>query len=253
MLKKVLTQAAAVLLIAGTALVLAACGGGGGSEAAGPVAAVPAKPAPDSSPTPPAPSSGFADSEILALADSTNLSSSGYPWNGRFAGVVKRWILPIPVKTNGEIRAVPAMDAIEAKLGFTVFDRTSIAAADEATITRGIVFRQGTSFLPAGANPQSFCANVSDAPFSGGWSASLSAPAELKGRMYVNLDNPQCVASADTVIHELGHAMGLGTHFKGFGDDDGAIGPRFWSVLTTLYANPIGTPKASVVVKQTKN
>ena len=70
--------------------------------------------------------------------------------------------------------------------------------------------------------------------------------------MYVNLDNPQCVANADIVIHELGHAMGLGTHFRS-GDNDGAIGPRFWSVLATLYTNPIGTPKASVVVKQIKN
>ncbi|WP_156909438.1 hypothetical protein [Ottowia thiooxydans] len=72
------------------------------------------------------------------------------------------------------------MDAIEAKLGFTVFDRTSLANADETTITRGLVFRQGTSYLPVGGNPRSFCANVSDAPLSGGWSASMKASVVVK-------------------------------------------------------------------------
>lgn len=266
MKKTVFTRAAALVFMGSTALVLTACGGGGGGGGvAGPVARLPSTPAATTPTTPattevpattepvaPAASSGPTDAEILNLADSTNLSSSGYPWNGRFAGVVKRWNLPIPVKTNGEPRAVPAMDAIEAKLGFVVFDRTSIESADETTITRGIVFRQGTAYLPAGANPQSFCGNVSDAPFGGGWSASLLSPGELTGRMYVNLDNPQCTASADIVIHELGHALGMGAHFAGFGDDD-AIGPAFWPVLATLYANPSGTPKASVVVKQVSN
>ncbi|MCW5234993.1 hypothetical protein D5047_01045 [Verminephrobacter eiseniae] len=105
---------------------------------------------------------------------------------------MKRWTLPIPAKTNGEPRAVPAMDAIEAKLGFVVFDRTSIAATDEAAITRGIVFRQGTSCLPAGANPQAYCANVSRVPNDGSWpSTFLFAPGEISARLYVNLDNPQ--------------------------------------------------------------
>ncbi|MCW5234992.1 zinc metalloprotease [Verminephrobacter eiseniae] len=57
----------------------------------------------------------------------------------------------------------------------------------------------------------------------------------------------------EIVIHEVGHALGLGAHFKGFGDSDGPIGTAFWPVLATLYANPIGTPKASVVVKQVNN
>ncbi|WP_156909434.1 hypothetical protein [Ottowia thiooxydans] len=248
------------MVLLSAALVLAACGGGGDGGSAEPVAPTPTTPTtpgglPPPEPATPVAPAGTTAAEILALADATNLAGTSYPWNGRFAGMVKRWRLPIPVKTNGEARAVPAMDAIEAKLGFTVFDRTSLANADETTITRGLVFRQGTSYLPVGGNPRSFCANVSDAPLSGGWSASMVSPGELTGRIYVNLDNPQCVADAEIVIHEIGHAMGLATHFKGFGgeDDDGAIGPEFWPVLATLYANPIGTPKASVVVKQIKD
>ena len=187
---------------------------------------------------------------ILGFLDTTNISSAGFPWNGKFAGVDKRWKLPIPVKINGETRAAPAMDALEAKLGYVIFDRTSLANVSESAITRGVIFKQGTSYLPAGANPQSYCANVSDAPNSGGWPAnSLVAPGELSARLYVNLDNPQCIASADIVIHEIGHSMGLGSHFQGFGNPD-AISQDFYTVLATLYANPIGTPRASMTVKQ---
>jgi hypothetical protein len=261
MKKTVFGRAVALVFLAGTALVLTACGGGGSDGGSStPVATAPEITTPVTGPTttpepsaPVVPTPAVADAEVLVLADATNLSSSGFPWNGRFAGVGKRWILPIPVKTNGEPRAVPAMDAIEAKLGYVVFDRTSIAAADDVTITRGIVFRQGASYLPAGANPQSYCANVARAPLEGGYpSTFMFAPGEISARLYVNLDNPRCTASADIVIHELGHALGMGAHFAGFGDDD-AIGPAFWPVLATLYANPIGTPKTSVVVKQVKN
>ncbi len=230
-----LTMNTSLLALCLTTL-LTACGGGG-SDA--------------QTPTPAGPSA--ADTRLLAYLDTANLSSVGVPWNGQFAGVAKRWSLPIPVKTNGEARAVPAMDAIEARLGAVVFDRTSIANADEAAVTRGIVFRQGTSYLPAGGNPQAYCANVSNAPFSGSWPpGSLRATGELSARLYVNLDNPQCTAGADIVVHELGHALGLGAHFAGFGDGP-SISDDFWSVLATLYANPIGAPKASVVVKQINN
>jgi hypothetical protein len=261
MKKTVFGRAAALVFSAGTALVLLACGGGGSDGSSpSPVATTPETTTPATNPattpepaTPVATAPSVSDAEVLALADATNIASSGFPWSGRFAGVVKRWTLPIPVKTNGEPRAVPAMDAIEAKLGYVVFDRTSIASADEATITRGLIFRQGTSYLPAGANPQSYCANVARAPFDGGYpSTFMFAPGEISARLYVNLDNPQCTASADIVIHELGHALGMGAHFAGFGDDD-AIGAAFWPVLATLYGNPIGTPKGSVVIKQAKN
>lgn len=253
-------RAVAQVFMAGMALVLTACGGGGGGGSASPAVTTTEATTPATNPattpevvTPVATTPAVPDAEVLALADATNIASSGFPWSGRFAGVVKRWALPIPVKTNGEPRAVPAMDAIEAKLGYIVFDRTSIASADEATITRGLIFRQGTSYLPAGANPQSYCANVARAPFDGSYpSTFMFAPGEISARLYVNLDNPQCTASADIVIHELGHALGMGAHFAGFGDDD-AIGPAFWPVLATLYGNPIGTPKGSVVIKQAKN
>ena len=223
-----------LLLIVAATMVLASCGGGADTPSVTTNSAL--DPA--------------ASAAIIGFLDTSNLASTGFPFNGQYPGVTKRWNLPIPVKTNGEARAAPAMDAIEAKLGYVVFDRTSLANIDEANIVRGVVFRQGTSYLPAGANPQSYCANVSNAPFSGGWPANmLTAPGVLSARCYVNLDNPQCTASADIVIHEIGHALGMAIHFRGFGDGP-AISSDFWNVMATLYANPPGTAKANIVVKQ---
>ena len=224
-----------VLGMVAVAAMLTACGGG---EGAG-----------ESQPNVSAPTS-TSTAAILSYLDTTNVASTGFPFNGQFAGVTKRWNLPIPVKTNGEARAVPAMDAIEAKLGYTVFDRTSIATVADADITRGLVFSKGTSYLPAGANPQSYCANVARAPYEGGWPSNfLQAPGTISAKLYVNLDNPQCTASGDITIHELGHALGFGAHFNAFGGE-APITADFWPVLATLYGNPVGTTKAGIVMKQ---
>jgi hypothetical protein len=223
-------------VLTATLIALSACGGGGGED--------------NNTATQPGAGTGASDTTILGYLDQTNLASTGFPWNGQFAGVVKRWTLPVPVKTNGEARATAAMDAIEAKLGYTVFDRTSIAAVADADITRGLVFSKGTSYLPAGANPQAYCANVARAPYEGGWPSNfLQAPGTISAKLYVNLDNPQCTASGDITIHELGHALGFGAHFAAFGDDD-AITADFWPVLATLYGNAAGTAKANVVIKR---
>jgi hypothetical protein len=214
-----------IFLTMTAAAILTACGGGGNDN------------------TPPT------TTMVLNFAAVTNLDSTGWPWFGAFGGVVKAWTLPIPVKINGEARANPAMDAIESKLGIVVFDRTSLTNIADAAVTRGIVFSKGTSYLPIGANPQSYCANVSVAPNNGDWPQNfLKNQGEISTRVYVNLDNPSCTASSEVAIHELGHALGMLAHFQGFGDGP-SISSAFWSVLATLYSNPIGTPKANVVVK----
>jgi hypothetical protein len=161
------------------------------------------------------------------------------------------------------------MNALEAKLGITLFDRTSIESLpdDGVAFTRGIVFSQGTAYLPPGAAAGSYCANVSGYtngfPHGGFPTGFLSAPGEMakagttvvnagppastSTKLYINLDNPQCTASAFVVIHEFGHALGLGSHFAGFGFDDKSDNQQdFYDVLKTLYSVPPGTAKASI-------
>ena len=148
-------------------------------------------------------------------------------------GVLKRWSLPIPVKTNNEPRAAQAMDAIESRLGATIFDRTSIAGLpdDAALNTRGIFISVGTASGAA-------CGTTV--------SQLQGANAELM-ESRISLDGAACTANVDVTIHEFGHALGMFEHFQNFGEG-GPIGELFWRVLRTIYRNGIGTPAADIVL-----
>lgn len=193
------------------------------------------------------------NAEILITLSSANIDSTGFSWDSsRGAGITKRWNLPIPVKTNGDVRAVAAMNTLEARLGVTMFDRTSIEATPNGSITRGIIFAQGTSFVPPGTtNLNAYCANVASGPNQGSYPSNFynGTTGVINTRLYINLDNSGCIADADVVVHEFGHALGLGAHFSGFGNGP-AISNLFYSDLKTLYANAPGTPKASIVITQ---
>jgi len=187
--------------------------------------------------------------KTLEALNVTNLSSSGFPWNGAAPGLLKRWELPIPVKTGGDSRAIAAIDEIERQLGRVIFDRTSIVNLPDASITRGIIVSVGTAYLPPGtSNPAAYCANASSGPNQGGWPfPAATTRGVMAFRMYVNLDNPFCKADQSIAVHEFGHALGMGVHFEGFGFGP-AISSLFWRVLRTIYANAPGTPAASIVV-----
>ena len=194
--------------------VLAGCGGEG-SDA----------------PAPGASSEDTSDATTRQTLQSTNLDVG--PAGGAAVGTLKRWNLPVPVKTNNDARAVQAMDAIESRLGTTVFDRVSIAALDDNLITRGLI-------VSVGSGPQTpLCGSISP-PQDG-------ATAEMTGVMVISLDSPTCTASVAATIHEFGHTLGVFNHFQNFGDGN-AIGELFWRVLRTIYLNAIGTPAASIVL-----
>jgi hypothetical protein len=211
------------ILAAAAAAVLSGCGGGGGESSAG---------------------SDASDQGTLVALNATNLVIPSAP------GMLKRWDLPIPVKLNGEPRAIAAVDEIERQLGATIFDRTTIAATPNNLITRGLIVSVGTSVGPPGGNPAANCGSVG--PTSTGEtvlppSTVLSNPPLLGGRNFINLDGPQCIATLDVAIHEFGHALGMFLHFQGFGDGP-PISALFWRVLKTIYANPVGTLASNVVL-----
>lgn len=104
-----------IALSAVVAAMLSACGGGGGADVG-----------------------EVTPETVLRNLSSSNIDSTGFPWSpGVGAGITKRWNLLIPVKTNGEARAVTAMNTVEQRLGYTIFDRTSIEATANDAITRG--------------------------------------------------------------------------------------------------------------------
>lgn len=71
--------------------------------------------------------------------------------------------------------------------------------------------------------------------------------------LYVHIGSTQCQNEIrlDLVIHEVGHALGLGGHFQGFGFGP-AIDGNFWNILNSLYKSPIGSNENEIEFKQIK-
>jgi hypothetical protein len=185
----------------------------------------------------------------------TNLNTRNFPWLAWVAeGKLKRWDYvndgPIPVKLNSSALAESAVDAIEAKLGKVIFDRTSIGTTPDELIIRGIIVSEGTTVSPNGIVTKSTCGNVSKAPGMTAYPPHFyNDTGRINTKLYVNLSSPKCTATLDVAIHEFGHALGMGKHFVGFGIGD-AIDVNFWNVLYNIYINDIGTTKEDLVIRQ---
>lgn len=183
----------------------------------------------------------------------TNLSTFNSPWLAWVAeGKLKRWDYendgPIPVKFNNVALAENAADAIEAKLGEVIFDRTSIANTPDELVTRGIIVSEGTTADSFGMIAG--CGNVSKAPGLTAYPSQFyDDTGRINTKLYVNLSSPKCTATLDVAIHEFGHALGMGKHFAGFGTGD-AIDVNFWNVLYNLYSNDIGAAKEDLLIQQ---
>jgi len=198
------------------------------------------------------------DGQVVADMTSSNINS----WSGGTSGT-NRWVgtgtgaaqiavfIPSPANATETDLAAKARGAIAAhnhKLaGSAVLTEVSTAPAS------GAYFRISylTAYVPPGStNYASYCANVSTAA---GAPNVVNPTSPSGGRnqtvAWINLGNGHCDVSQDIVTHEFGHGLGLGNHFHGFGDPD-PISTEFWDVLATLYANPVRTPAAQLVVRR---
>lgn len=325
------------------------------------------------------------ESGILENLNTTNLDTSGFPWyyqddvnetgcglSELTNGKLKRWDVEneglIPVKIGTVPFATEALDAIEDKLGMTLFDRTSIGNTPNENVSKGLIFSDGTA---SGPNPSTDCGHVSsgvgtfsypyegedseysseniyfeydnegnivghdnpmvglaydeagnavgnileDTPFifddngavigmkadedelikdingnaictilynktlydsdgmaigANAWISGshedrdaylikyravedpfYDATGRINTVLYVHIGSSACESEIDLdlVVHEIGHALGLGAHFEGFGYGP-AVDGNFWNVLNTLYHNPIGSYGSSVDIHQ---
>ncbi|MEM1260413.1 MAG: hypothetical protein AAGH81_17950 [Bacteroidota bacterium] len=222
---------------------------------------------------------------ILTNLKTTNLDDNNFPWydidglqaeNTDMFKKLKSWNVEdnglIPVKTNGYQLADQALNVIEQQVGKSLFDRTSIANAPDAEITKGLIVSQGTALGAFGStNDPNACGHVSagigttsypsyglftDTDEDGeilviiedGW---YDATGTIDTVLYVHIGAPTCdnEIDLDLVIHEFGHALGMGAHFEGFGLGP-AVDENFWNVLHTIYNNRAGTLEENIVINQ---
>lgn len=222
---------------------------------------------------------------ILSNLKSTNIDDSGFPWYTVHPAILdyirlKSWNVEqdglIPVKSNGLALANQAMDKIEEEIGKTIFDRTSIANTPDDQISRGLIVSQGTALGAFGSTEDpNACGHVSEGigttsypvqnfdyqydddtgeligyTQEGGW---YDASGSINTVLYIHIGAPSCQneIDLDLVVHEFGHALGMGRHFEGFGLGP-AVDGNFWNALHTMYNNPSGTLEEDVVVSQIK-
>ena len=180
----------------------------------------------------------------------SNLDSNAFPWEGRVHERSKRWQGAItvyfaePHSTTDEDRArvVRAMDEIESKVPMIQFDRRLDTLPEDDDV--GLVISFGSAVGAWGVINSNACGNVGGAPhavsqsFSYPWNFYADS-GEINTQLYVHIDSAKCRASHGVIIHEFGHALGLGEHFEGFG-----IGPpinaNFWNALWNLYNHEPG-------------
>lgn len=169
-------------------------------------------------------------------------------------GLIKHWVVDkgsntyIPVKTGGVIHAEEALDAVEEKLGYKVFDRESIADVPLSQIEVGIVFLEGTALGPTGEPSSLACGHVGDRDSNitreVGWYVNSVPQSVLTVNVGNNRENNRCILNKGLVVHELMHAMGMAFHFDGFGNNvrfDDHENDHAYSVLWNIYNNDPGT------------
>jgi hypothetical protein len=176
---------------------------------------------------------------------------------GYDSGAVVRWESPIEVSTNGIPRVEEALDRYEKLLGGIVFfDRVS------HTPENGIVFVEGGA--RNGDNTPG-CGNVNNSVDPSPTFQHITTqtpdniiPSKYSGLYYIHLGSTECDDEKNSIDHgpyasaiaehELGHALGVHSHFDGFEGEEGLIQPEFFNVIYNLYANPIGASENEVSI-----
>lgn len=164
----------------------------------------------------------------------------------------------IPVKLNNVQYAAEALDRIEAKLGRVIFDRTSIASADESTINYGLIFRQNTA-VGAYNEPHYYaCGHVGakngDIAYEMDWYDASTGLHEKA--LSVNIGPAPgggggCTTDVGLVVHEVMHALGMAAHFDGYGMSPSGQalnheGDLPYTVLYNIYFHPAMTPDSDI-------
>lgn len=198
------------------------------------------------------------DTQVLSFVAASNINGLGnvgtgtnrWVGTGGAAPVVSVYI-PTPngsTETDLASKARGAIAAVNQHLpgGLTLLEVNTVPSSGGYLRVSYL-----TSYVPSGSTDySSYCANVATGAGLPNFVSATAISGERNQTVaWVNLGNGHCDVTQDIVSHEFGHALGLGSHFEGFGNGP-AISRAFWDVLATLYANPVRTLAPALVVRR---
>lgn len=161
----------------------------------------------------------------------------------------------VPVKINDTIFVEEALNRIETKLGFQVFDRTSIESLDDEDINYGIIFREGTAVGPDGEPNEYACGNTGakdgSPRYEDDWQSADGSPqVALSVNIGSSIPTPNCIVDVGLVVHEVMHALGMSVHFEWFGRGDKISHENdiAYTVLYNIYMHDRLTPAENVEI-----
>ncbi|WP_143165836.1 zinc metalloprotease [Ferrimonas marina] len=172
-------------------------------------------------------------------------------------------LIPVYYLGSEDPRFAKAMDRAEAIVGYPMFDRSGGVIELELgewwepidyshlPTEWGFIWSQGTSpgncssgTVSKGPNMSNLVSYLADrnqgllrnVPDEFTW-INIDSGAEIPG------EGCTIIADDEVTLHELGHALGMGNHFQGFGDG-AAFDANAERVLRTMYSphNPPGQP-----------
>ena len=225
-------------------VLISGCGGGGGDSGAS-----------YKTPT-------INEATVLPNLRKVNLDSVGNFYaldsrnDGHLHGKIKHWKhspvddVLVPVKIDAVPNVAEALERIEKKLGYAVFDREAIEGLSDDEIDYGLIFREGTALGPEGEPDPNNCGHVGakdgSIRYERDWQGTDGTPkVALSVNIGNGLSNSKCKPTVGLVIHEVMHALGMQGHFEGFGwgrnlnhENDMA-----YTVLYNIYHHEPGTPE----------